>query len=297
MPVDPGNLLLLGDLDGVPVLGAPGCARSPRENGFDWVLQRLLAGLAVGRAEIQSLGVGGLLMEIYSRPQPRSPAVHAEAPPIAAVILAAGRSTRMGANKLLAPLEGKPVVRHVAEAALACRASPVLVVTGHDEAALRQALEGLAVTFVANPHHEEGMASSLRAGIAAVPPSAAAALVLLGDMPLVTDSLIDRLIDNYAAQPELKAVTPVAEGRRANPVLIARALFGALETLTGDVGARRVLEDAGEGVLEVLVDEDAVLLDVDTPEALARARELKTRDVGARDVKASALKASDRHDG
>ena len=280
MPVDPGNLLLLGSLKATQVIGAPGCARSPRENGFDWVLQRLLAGLAVGRAEIQSMGVGGLLMEIYSRPQPRSAVFHAKAPPVAAVILAAGRSTRMGANKLLAPLEGKPVVRHVAEAALASRAGPVLVITGHDDAELRRALDGVAVTFVPNADYQEGMASSLKAGIAAVPASAAAALILLGDMPLVTPRLIDRLIDNYAAQPELKAVTPVAEGRRANPVLIARALFGEIEGLSGDVGARRVLEEAGEGVLEIMVDEDAVLLDVDTPEALARARALAARPKG-----------------
>jgi molybdenum cofactor cytidylyltransferase len=72
MPVDPGNLLLIAQMQGKPVLGAPGCARSPKENGFDWVLQRLLAGLTVGRAEIVALGVGGLLMEIKTRPQPRA---------------------------------------------------------------------------------------------------------------------------------------------------------------------------------------------------------------------------------
>ncbi len=80
MPVDPGNLLLLGSLEGKPVLGAPGCARSPKENGFDWVLQRLLAGLAVSAVDIRRLGSGGLLMEIVSRPQPRSgePPTHAD---------------------------------------------------------------------------------------------------------------------------------------------------------------------------------------------------------------------------
>ncbi len=72
MPVDPGNLLLIAELGNLPVLGAPGCARSPKENGFDWVLQRLLAGLPVGRAEVVTMGVGGLLMEIKSRPQPRA---------------------------------------------------------------------------------------------------------------------------------------------------------------------------------------------------------------------------------
>ena len=71
MPVDPGNLLLLGEIGSVPVIGAPGCARSPKENGFDWVLGRILAGFAITRADIQAMGVGGLLMEIATRPQPR----------------------------------------------------------------------------------------------------------------------------------------------------------------------------------------------------------------------------------
>lgn len=71
MPVDPGNLLLVGAIAGKPVIGAPGCARSPKENGFDWILHRLLADIPVTRADVMSLGVGGLLMEIVSRPQPR----------------------------------------------------------------------------------------------------------------------------------------------------------------------------------------------------------------------------------
>ncbi|HLQ92447.1 MAG TPA: NTP transferase domain-containing protein, partial [Xanthobacteraceae bacterium] len=132
MPVDPGNLLLLGSARGRPVLGAPGCARSPKENGFDWVLMRLLAGLDVPRQAITALGVGGLLMEIVTRPQPRDePAVVSDRH-IAAVVLAAGRSTRMGAsNKLVAEIGGKPLVRICVEQALASRAKPVIVVTGH----------------------------------------------------------------------------------------------------------------------------------------------------------------------
>ena len=103
MPVDPGNLLLIGNAGGVPVLGAPGCARSPVENGFDWVLMRLLAGLKVTRADLTGMGVGGLLMEIVTRPQPRVPELPGDKQDVAAVILAAGRSTRMGGpNKLLA---------------------------------------------------------------------------------------------------------------------------------------------------------------------------------------------------
>src|SRR5262249_47827061 len=146
MPVDPGNLMLIGELAGRPVLGAPGCARSPKENGFDWILARLLAGLPVSRADITGLGVGGLLMEIVTRPQPRE--APREAPPperrrIAAIVLAAGRSTRMGSNKLVAELNGKPLVRIAAEQALASRADPVIVVTGHEPERVEKALAGL----------------------------------------------------------------------------------------------------------------------------------------------------------
>lgn len=274
MPVDPGNLLLIGALGGADVIGAPGCARSPRENGFDWVLQRLCAGIAVTRADIQRMGVGGLLMEIFSRPQPRSPQVHAPAPRIGAVVLAAGSSRRMGRNKLLEPLADEPVVRHVARAALATRAAPVVVVTGHEDEAVRAALDGLEVSFAHNGRHLEGMAGSLLAGLDALPEDCAAAVVLLGDMPLVTAAIIDRLIDNFAAQPGALAVTPVAEGRRANPVLVSRALFAAARELAGDVGLRGLLNDAGESVIEVPVEQEAVLLDVDTPEAMERARAL-----------------------
>lgn len=275
MPVDPGNLLLLGELRGAHVIGAPGCARSPRENGFDWVLQRLFAGLPVGRSEIQRMGTGGLLMEIFSRPQPRSQAEHANHPQVAALVLAAGRSSRMGSNKLLEDLHGKPVVRHVVEAALASRAGPVFVVTGHQAPDVAVALAGLDVTFVHNPRFAEGMATSLQVGVDAVPDSSAAALVMLGDMPLVSPAAINRLVDNLAGSVTARAVVPVADGRRANPVVIARSLFGAVAKLSGDVGARKLLDQAGDDVIEVMVTDEGVLIDVDTPEALAKARRLQ----------------------
>src|SRR5207302_2043674 len=161
MPVDPGNLLLLADARGRPVLGAPGCAGSPKENGFDWVLMRLLAGLAVPREAITGLGVGGLLMEIVTRPQPRDEPVVAGKHRIAAVVLAAGRSTRMGGpNKLLAEIGGKPLVRIAAEQALASRADPVIVVTGHQRERVEPALAGLPVRLVSNPDFAQGRATS-----------------------------------------------------------------------------------------------------------------------------------------
>ena len=275
MPVDPGNLLLIGNAGGIPVLGAPGCARSPVENGFDWVLMRLLAGIKVSRADLTGMGVGGLLMEIVTRPQPRK-STDGEGRNIAAVILAAGRSTRMGGpNKLLAELNGKPLVRTVTEQALASNASDVIVVTGYQAAEVEKALAGLKVKFVRNPDFAAGIASSVKAGIAAVPQDADGAVVCLGDMPLIDAHLIDRLIDAFAPDRGQLIAVPVSNSRRGNPVLWSRRFFDELMTLDGDIGARHLIARHGEAVAEVAVEGHGAFLDIDTPEALADARQGK----------------------
>ncbi|MGR7996873.1 NTP transferase domain-containing protein [Xanthobacter sp. ZOL 2024] len=273
MPVDPGNLLLLGQMGEVPVLGAPGCARSPKENGFDWILMRLLAGIAVSAADIGRLGCGGLLSEIASRPAPRLEPED-DSMGFAAVILAAGRSSRMGGdtNKLLAEVAGEPVIRRVAKAALASRARPVIVVTGHQGADVAAALKGLPVQLVHNEAFASGMASSLRAGVAAVPEEAAGALVVLGDMPLMEPQLLDRLMAAHAPAAGRLIVVPVAGGVRGHPVLWSRRYFPALMALEGDVGARHLLAENQEAVAEVEATGAGAFLDVDTPRLLAEAR-------------------------
>jgi molybdenum cofactor cytidylyltransferase len=272
MPVDPGNLMLVGSARNRPIVGAPGCARSPKENGFDWILMRLLAGLPVGREDITGLGVGGLLMEIVTRPQPRVEPV-AAGKKIAAIVLAAGRSTRMGGpNKLTAEIGGKPLVRIAAEEALASRAAPVIVVTGHQREQIEAALAGLDVQFVHNPDYAEGLGTSLRAGVAAVPAEADGVVVCLGDMPQVTAALIDRLVAAYDAEKGALVVAPTRNGQRGNPVLWSRRFFPDLMAVSGDVGARHVLASYGEAVVEVPVSEEGAFLDVDTPEALVAAK-------------------------
>jgi molybdenum cofactor cytidylyltransferase len=273
MPVDPGNLLLIGRAGEVPVLGAPGCARSPVENGFDWVLMRLLAGLKVTRADLTGMGVGGLLMEIVTRPQPRVPVDAGDSRKVAAVILAAGRSTRMGGpNKLLAELGGKTLVRIVAEQAIASKASEVMVVTGHQAGEVERSLAGLKLKFVHNPDFTDGLASSVKAGISAVPEQADAAIILLGDMPLIDARLIDRLIEAFAPDRGGLIAVPVSDGRRGNPVLWSRRFFGELMTLDGDIGARHLIAKHGEAVAEVPVEGHGAFLDIDTPQALEAAR-------------------------
>jgi molybdenum cofactor cytidylyltransferase len=273
MPVDPGNLLLIGNAGGVPVLGAPGCARSPVENGFDWVLMRLLAGLKVTRAELTGMGVGGLLMEIVTRPQPRESLKSDGNRHVAAIILAAGRSTRMGGpNKLLAELGGKPLVRLVTEQALASKAKDVIVVTGHQAELVEKVLHGLHVKFVRNADFAQGLASSVKAGVAAVGGDADGAVICLGDMPMISARLIDHLIEAFAPDRGNLIAVPVSDNRRGNPVLWSRRFFNELMTLDGDIGARHLIAKHTEAVAEVPVEGFGAFLDIDTPQALEAAR-------------------------
>ena len=277
MTVDTGNLLLVGELAGRPVLGAPGCARSPKENGFDWVLSRLLAGLPVTRCDIAGMGVGGLLMEIVTRPQPRDEPVvespQGKASNIAAVVLAAGQSRRMrGPNKLLAELADKPLVRLVVEQVLASRARPVTVVTGHQRERVEAALAGLPVRFAHNPDFAEGLSTSVKAGVAALPPEVEAAIICLGDMPQVDASLIEKLVAAFDPERGASIVVPTVHGKRGNPVVWARRFFPELAALHGDIGARHLIAEHADAVAEVALDTGAALLDVDTPEALSAAK-------------------------
>jgi molybdenum cofactor cytidylyltransferase len=192
------------------------------------------------------------------------------APRIAFVVLAAGRSTRMGpVNKMLADIAGRPMVRRVAEAALTSRARPVAVVTGHMAAEVSSALAGLDVTLVANPDYATGLASSLKAGIRALSPSCDGALILLGDMPQIAPEHLDALVAAFAPDA---IVVPVHGGRQGNPVLWPAKYFSELLQLDGDAGAKRLIGTHAAHVREVDLDTDAIFADIDTPEALTQLR-------------------------
>ena len=191
---------------------------------------------------------------------------------VAAIILAAGRSTRMGSNKLLEDLHGKPLVRHVAEAAVASKVQHVIAVTGHQSDEVEAALDGLDVRFIHNPDYAKGLSTSLKAGVADLSPGITAAIILLGDMPFVTADVINSLIAAFDASPDKIAAVPLNNAEWGNPVLLSRTLFGEIATLRGDAGARKLLQGKAGDVIEVPVTHNAVLIDIDTPEALAKAR-------------------------
>ena len=274
MPVDPGNLMLLAHHGGTPVLGMPGCARSPKLNGFDWVLQRLLADLPLTRADIMRMGPGGLLKEIESRPQSRdAEEIAPRVPRIAGLVLAAGQSRRMGPiNKLLAEIEGTPMVVRVVDAALESQAAPVVVVVGHEADKVRAALAGRDVRFVENPEFAEGLSTSLRHGVAALPDGIDGALVLLGDMPAIRPHHLDRLIAAFNPVEGRSICVPTTNGKRGNPVLWGAAYFHPLQEVAGDVGARHLIGEHAEDVCDVAIDDETIFADVDTPDALTAIR-------------------------
>ena len=278
MPVDPGNLICLGRIGTRPALVLPGCARSPKLNGIDFVFARLFAGLPVIPADIMNMGVGGLLTEAEIRPLPRAEAPSVaragaapqSAPNIAAIVLAAGRSRRMAPhNKLLiADRGGKTMVTRVVDNVLSSHARPILVVTGHMATEVESALAGKPVRFVYAPDYGDGLAASLRAGIAAVPAECAAAIVCLGDMPLVTGRMIDRLIAAYDPEAARRIVLPTFNGKQGNPMLWDRRFFAEILAISGDSGARFLVGKYPDQVAEIEIGDDAVLRDFDTPESL-----------------------------
>ena len=186
---------------------------------------------------------------------------------VAAIVLAAGRSSRMAPrNKLLEPFAGEPVIVGVVRAALNSGASPVIVVTGHAAPRIAEGLHGFDVTLVYNPRFADGMSTSLNAGIAALREDHDGALVMLGDMPQVVPADLRALLAAFAAANDRRAIcVPVRAGRRGNPVLWGAAYFPAIMQIAGDVGAKHLLATCARDVIEVPAESDGVLADIDVP--------------------------------
>ena len=271
MPVDPGNLLFLGELDGRPVLGLPGCARSPKLNGADWVLERLACGLAVTPGDIAAMGVGGLLKEIPSRPEPRGGGATApQRPTVAAVLLAAGSARRMqGRDKLLEPVGGAPLLRVAGRPAGRQRRRPGRLRAAPRRpraprragrrrgAHRRQPARRRGHGHLARRRHRRAGAGGRRGRHPASP-----------TCPRSPAADIDRLIAAFDPEEGRAIVRAVsADGTGGHPVLFGRRFFEALRGLEGDRGARAILDEHPEFVTDVALPGRAAETDLDTPEA------------------------------
>lgn len=273
MPVDPGNLLLLGTCYEKYVLGMPGCARSPKFNGFDIILDRLFADVAVTSRDIMQMGIGGLLKEIADRPQPRVMRSNKnklkKTHRVTAIVLAAGQSRRMGAvNKLLIKFNDYPMIKHVAKTLSESGLDEIIVITGFEADKIKNVLIDYDVKFVDNPNYEQGLSTSLVAGLRSVDEMTDAVIICLGDMPMVTSEGIKQLIKEFEPGAGKEICVPTYQGKRGNPILWSRRFINEMLQLEGDVGAKHLLFKYDDIVHEVAMQDSGVLLDFDTRQAI-----------------------------
>lgn len=282
MPVEPGNLLLLARCKEIPVIAMPGCARSPLPNGFDWVLQRIAAGVPVGRFDITGMGVGGLLQEKFqSAEQDEVLPTLGRPPMVAAVVLAAGLSRRMGAaNKLLlTPKSGGPTLVEMSLVQLMrANIDSVTIVTGHEADKIEAVIGNSAVldekfkeslTFVRNENYVDGIGSSISCGVRSLDSDTEGALITLGDMPFLTCETINQLVAAFVAAPEGSIICPVRNGQRGNPLLWSRVHYARLAELRGDQGGRQIIDACGDKVITIDIADPGIHIDIDTDEDFA----------------------------
>ena len=269
MPVDPGHLTLLARCGDMPVLVAPGSARSSRRGSFDLLLERFAARVPIDSGGVAALGVGGLEKVLHV---PTDVATSVRRPPrVAALVLAAGQSRRMGpVNKLLAVVDGAPMLASVVAHALESSACAVHVVTGFERLRVEEMLAGQDVQLVYNPGFERGISTSIAAGLSSLPADVEGALICLGDMPAVSVEVLDRIIATFDPRRGAEVCVPTYRGKRGNPVLWSRRFFAEIRRIRGDAGARHLIGEHSKMVREVPIDDASILMDVDSPEALAR---------------------------
>ena len=188
---------------------------------------------------------------------------------VAAIVLAAGGSVRMGRPKQLLPIRGRPMVRHVTEAVAATGLAQVIAVTGAHAGEVAAALADLPVEIVVNESWTEGMSSSMRAGLRVLRPEIQAALLVLGDQPALTTDMLQLLVARYRATGA-PIVAPIYQGQRGNPVLFDRTLFSELLAVEGDRGGRLLIVRHQDQVEWVEVDDPAVIMDIDSPQDYKR---------------------------
>ena len=271
LAVDPGNLLLIGQIGNTTIIGMPGCARSPKLNGFDWVLQLLMANIPINKEELADMGAGGLLMEIASRPLPRALAKSAKKreKKIMGIILAAGNSSRMGKdNKLLRNIGGASLVRNTAVEMLKSDLDSCSIVLGYQSDKVAAVIKDLNINLILNPFWEEGQASSLKAALNTLDSSYSDLLVMLGDLPGVKSKHINKIIEEHllANNRKSKITIPSFNGKKGNPVIWGKSFFPDLSNLEGDVGGRTLFDQHPAAINLLVMEDEAVITDTDTPE-------------------------------
>lgn len=283
LPVEPGNMLLYGTLDNTTLINLPGCAKSPALNGLDLLLPRLAAGIPFTQDDLSQLGIGGLLRHQRGeftqqslRPVAKNilPTESAKQLNITALVLAAGRSKRMGCNKLLIPLNGRPMIQHTLDALSGDAISSITLVTGHQPEQLNNALHNHSLfpqlRIIQNPDYANGLASSLRLGLKHLPANRDGLLVMLGDLPQLTPELIEQLLARFRELNGEKIIMPCYQGKRGNPRLWPARLIPLMSLAQGDRGADFLIRQNPSWVEEIVVDDPAVIHDFDTPEAVAQ---------------------------
>ena len=258
MPVDPGNLLLLGKLKNIYVIGLPGCARSPSLNGFDWILERLIVDTHISSKNISDMGVGGLLKTINKDKS------NIKKYNISNIILAAGQSKRMKEkNKLLININNKKMIENVIHSATKSNANNNILVLGHQNEKIQKYVNN-NITITINKEYKKGLSSSLKKGISALPEDCDGAIIILGDMPIITSNLINNLIKNFDPKNNKYIVAPTYNGKRGNPILIGRKYFPDILNLKGDKGAKNILNKNSKYINNIPQKNSFSLIDIDT---------------------------------
>ena len=266
MPVDPGNLLLLGKIDNTHVIGLPGCARSPSLNGFDWVLERVISDTNINKFDIANMGVGGLLKTLNLRDKSEKKNKNYN---ITNLILAAGQSKRMKEiNKLLVKINNETLIEKIVKSSLESSANNTVVVLGHESNLLLKYLSNKNLTTTINKDYLKGQSSSLQAGLSALPEDCDAAIIILADMPDINFKLINQLIDNYNPDENKSIIIPTYNNKKGNPILLSREFFPDMLSIKGDKGAKDIIKKNKKYIKEIPQNNASVLKDIDTKEDL-----------------------------
>jgi len=215
-----------------------------------------------------------LLSNNPERPEPRESRrkdSRAGSKNIAALILAAGQSKRMGQdNKLLLPYDGGSLLSHLLDQVKQAGIRDIFVVTGHQKNQVEQEISRYDVTPVHNDFYQEGISTSVKRGIAALPKEIDGVMIMLGDMPNISADILNRIIAAYHSAPGQTIIIPTYNGKRGNPILWDRGFFSDFKRLDGDMGAKTLLGDYPEYITEVDAGSEAIFLDIDTLDAYQR---------------------------